>query len=104
MGKSFYRQRVEARLCAEAAQSALTIILKLVISGLTSVMMIVLSIVNLQFRGLCVSISLRLVLRIMAAYVMLAVWSSSTAVVNFHLVGVSVPIRQLTRYSSEYYL
>jgi len=66
-------------------------------------MMIVLSTVNLQFQGLFVSISLRLVLRIMGAYVMLIVWPSSTAIVNFHLVGVSVSIRQITRYSSEYY-
>ena len=103
VGKSFYRQRKEAWLHAETAQSALTSILKLVISGLTSVMMIVLCTVNLQFQGLFVSISLRLVLRIMGAYVMLTVWSSSTAIVNFHLVGVSVSIRQITRYSSEYY-
>ena len=82
VGKSFYRQEEEARLHTETAQSARTIILKLVISGLTSVMMTVLSTVNLQIQGWFVSISLRPFLRIVAAYVMVIVWSSSTTIVT----------------------
>ena len=70
-GKSFYRW-----LHAETAQSALTVILKLVISGLTSVILIVLSTINLQFRGRFVPISLRLILGIVAACVMATVCSS----------------------------
>ena len=53
----------------------LTVMLKLVIGGLTSIVFIVLSTVNLQFQGRFVSILLRPVLR-MAAYVMATVWSS----------------------------
>ena len=61
-----------------------------------------LSIVNLQFQGRFVPISLRPVLRIVAAYVML---QPGHHVVNFfHLVRVSVSTRQLTGYGSEYYL
>ena len=63
-------------LRAETAQSALTVILKLVISGLTSVILIVLTAVNLQFQGQFVSHFLRPVLKIVAAYVMTIVWSS----------------------------
>ena len=44
-------------LHAERAQAALTVILKLVIGGLTSVILIVISTVNLQFQGWFVSIS-----------------------------------------------
>ena len=44
-------------LHAETAQSALTVILKLVIDGLTSVILVVISTVNLQFQGWFVSIS-----------------------------------------------
>ena len=53
----------------------LTVILKLVIGGLTSIVFIVLSTVNLQFQGRFVSIFLRPVLG-MAGYVMATVWSS----------------------------
>ena len=60
----------ERRLHAETSQSALTIILKLVISGLISVIFIVLSTVNLQFQGWFVPISLRPAFTILAAYVM----------------------------------
>ena len=63
-------------LHAETAQPTLTVILKLVISGLTSVTLIVLSTVNLQFQGQFVPISLRSILRIVAAYVTVTVWSS----------------------------
>ena len=61
---------------AGTAQSSLTVILKLVISDLTSVILNVLGTVNLQFQGRFVSIFLRPVLRIPAAYVMVTVWSS----------------------------
>ena len=64
------------RLHEETAQSALTVILKLVTGGLTSVILIVLGAVNLHFQGQFVSISLRPVLGIVAAYVMATVWSS----------------------------
>ena len=57
-------------------QSALTVIFKLVLSGLTSVILIVLSTINLQFQGQLVAISLRPVLRIVAAYAVGTVWSS----------------------------
>ena len=57
-------------------QSALIVILKLVISGLTSIIWIVLDTVSVQFQGPFVPISLRPVLRIVAAYVRTTVWSS----------------------------
>jgi len=60
-------------LWAETAQSALTVILKLVIGGLTSVIFIVLGTVNLHFQGWFVSISLRPVLGTAAAFVMATV-------------------------------
>ena len=63
-------------LHVETAQSSLTGILKLVIGGLTNVILIVLGTVNLQFQGWFVSISLRPILRIVAAYVMATAWSS----------------------------
>ena len=40
-------------LHAETAQSALTVIFKLVISGLTSVILVVSGIVDLQFQSQC---------------------------------------------------
>lgn len=57
------------RGCLQKQQSALTVILKLVLSGLTSISFAVLGAVNLQFQGQSVSSSLRPILRIMAAYV-----------------------------------
>ena len=63
-------------LCAEVAQSSLRVIFKLVISGLTSIILIVLGTVNLQFQGQFVPVSLWSVLRIMAAHVLGTVWSS----------------------------
>ena len=61
--------------CAKAAQSSLTVILKLIISGLTSVILFVSGTVNLQFQGPFVPISLWSVLRIVAAHVLSTVWS-----------------------------
>ena len=62
-------------LHAETAQSAVTVVLLLVIGGLTSVILIVLSTVSLQFQGWFVPISLRPVLGIVAAYVVATAWS-----------------------------
>jgi len=55
----------------ETAQSAL-IILKLVIGGLTNVILIVLGTINLQFQDWVISISLRSVLRTVEAYYVMA--------------------------------
>ena len=63
-------------LHAETAQLALTVSFGLVIGGLTSVILVVLGTVNLQFQGQFASISLKPVLEIVAAYVMITVWSS----------------------------
>ena len=61
-------------LYTETVQSALTGILKLVMGGLTSIIMIVLGTVNLQFQGWFVSISLSSILRIVAADITATVW------------------------------
>ena len=63
-------------LHAEAAQSSLTVILRLVISGLTSIILVVLGTVNPQFQGALVPISLRSALRIVVAHILGTVWSS----------------------------
>ena len=63
-------------LHAETAQSVLTVFLKMVIRGLISIILIVLSTVNLQFQGWFVPISLGPVLRTVAPYVMAKVWLS----------------------------
>ena len=68
-GESFYRQSGGGRVHAETAQLSLTIIFKLVISGLTSTILIVLGTVNLHFQGPFVPISLQSILRIVAAHV-----------------------------------
>ena len=52
-----------------------TVIWKLVIGGLTSVILVILGTVNLQFQGRFVLISLKLILGTVAAYVMAIVWS-----------------------------
>ena len=67
--------------------SQLTVTLKLVIRGLTSGILTVLSAVNLQFQDWFVSISLRLILRIVTADITATVWSSCRQLL--HLVGVS---------------
>ena len=54
-------------LYTKTAQSTLTVIKKLVISGLINIIFIVLSPVNFQFQGALVPIALRPVLGIMAA-------------------------------------
>ena len=67
--------------------SRLTVTLKLVIRDLTSGTLTVLSAVNLQFQDWFVSISLRLILRIVTADITAIVWSSCRQLL--HLVGVS---------------
>ena len=64
-GKSFYRQRQGAT--CRTAQSALTVILRLISSGLTSIILLVLGTVNLQLQGWFISVSLRPILGIAAA-------------------------------------
>ena len=63
-------------LHAETAQSSLTVTLKFVISGLTSIILVVLGTVTLQFQGALVPISLRSALRIVAAHILGTVWPS----------------------------
>ena len=60
-------------LHSETAQSALTVILTLVIRGLPSIILIVLSAVSLHFQGRFVPISLRQILGIAGACVMATV-------------------------------
>ena len=80
------------------AQSALKVTLKLVMRCLVSITLIGLRTVHLQFQGLSVRISLRLVLRI----AQLTLWLQSGHHVNIsHPVGVSVFTRQLTGHGSE---
>ena len=62
-------------LHAETAQSAQTVNLKLIISGLTSVIVIALGTVSLQFQDQFVSISLRQILGTVAARIVIAVQS-----------------------------
>ena len=59
----------------KTAQTFLTVIFKLVVSGLTSSILIVLDTVNLQFQGPFIPISLMPVLGAVAAYVIAMVWS-----------------------------
>ena len=55
-------------------QSAPTVVFRLVTGGLTSIILIVLGTVNLQFQGWFVSISLSSILRIVAADITATVW------------------------------
>ena len=82
----------------ETAQSALTVVFTLAISGLTSIR----DTVNLQFQDRFVSVSLRPVLRVVAAYVMAIVRSLCSE--PLHLVSISISVRQLVGYGSEHYL
>ena len=61
-------------LHAERAHSALTVLLKLGLSGLIGNLLIVLNTMNLQFQGRFAHISFRLILGSVAAYVMASVW------------------------------
>ena len=89
-------------LHAEIAQPSLAGILMLGISGLVSVILIILGTVSLQFHGRFASISLKPVLRIVAAYVMVTAWSSRNYLL--HMVRVSASVRQLTGYGTAYNL
>ena len=73
-GNSLYRLREGLQL--ETAQSAPTVVLKLSTRGLTSVTLMVLGAVDLQFQGRFVPVSLRPVFRIVAVYVTATAWSS----------------------------
>ena len=72
VGESINRVR-GGGLHAETAQSSLTVIFKLVISGLTSIILIVLGTVNLQFQSPFVPVSLQSVLGTVAAHVLAVV-------------------------------
>ena len=87
-------------LHAEATQLSLVVIFRLVVSGLTSIILVVLGTVNLQFQGPFVPVSLRPVLGIVAAHVLGSlVFKQLTSPP-----GALVSLRQLTEYGSEYYL
>ena len=74
--RAFIDLQTEGGLHAETARSARTVILKLVQRWSDSIILIVLSTVNLQFLGRFVPISLRPILGMVAVYVMATVWSS----------------------------
>ena len=79
----------------------LTVIFKCVISDLPSVTLVVLGTVNARFQSQFVSISLKPVLGIVAAYIMGMVIMGHLVIMYFFLlVGVSVSMRYITRYSS----
>ena len=73
----------------ETAQSALTVIFTLAISGLTSIR----DAVNLPFQDRFVSVSLRPALRVVAAYIMAMVQPSCSE--PLHLVSISISVRRL---------
>ena len=64
------------QLHAVTVHSSLPVIFRLVVGGLTSVILVVLGIVNLQLQGPFVPISLKSLLGIVAVYVLGTVWSS----------------------------
>ena len=77
-GVRAFIDRVEAEGChVESASSSLTIMFKLVISGQTNIILVVLGAVNLQFWGPFSPVSLQSILaRIVAAQVVGTAWSS----------------------------
>ena len=75
-GESFYRQSQGWGATCRNSTVISNSHPQLVISGLTSTILVVLGTVYLQFRGVLVPISLRSLLRIVAAQVLSAVWSS----------------------------
>ena len=78
-GKSFYRRGAGVGgLHAETSTAISDSHLPLLISGLSSITLVVLGTVNLQFRDPFVLISLRPILGIVAALIMGTVWSSSS--------------------------
>ena len=100
MGKSFYRLRE-----GSACRNSTGISDRYLDAGhqwLVSVILIILGTVSLQFHGRFVSISLKPVLRIVAAYVIVTAWSSCNYLLP--MVRVSASVRQLTGYGSAYNL
>ena len=92
-------------LHTETTQSALTVSFKLVIHGMTSVILLFLDTINLQFQGQFVSLFPFLWGQFSELWDFMLWVQSGHHVVNFfYLVEVSVSIGQLTDYSSEYYL
>ena len=87
---------------SQKIQSAPTVILKLGIGNLTSIILVVLGIVNLQFQGPFVSIFRGKLLELRQHMSWLQ--SGHGVVKLFHLVGVSVTVRQLTGHGLEYHL
>ena len=97
VGKSFHRRR---GLHAETAQSALMVILKLVTGGLTSIILIVLSTVNLRPRVCLFPFPQG---HFSELWQLMSWLQPGHHVVNlFHLVGLSVSVTQLASYGSEY--
>ena len=88
--ESFHRQSE-----GEKQYSQLTVIFELVIAGLTSLILVALSTVNLRFQGPFVPISLWSLLRIMVAYVLVVIMQLTSSP------RVLVSIRRLTGYGSE---
>ena len=87
-------------LHAETAPPSLTIIFRLVISGLTSIILVVLGTINLQFQGPFVPISLCPTQNCGGScpgYSLVIMWLTFPP-------GIPVPVRQLPGYGSEYYL
>ena len=74
VGKNFYRQREGASYRKSTVSSDSH--LQLVMDGLTRVLLVVSSSVNLLFHGWLVLISLRTILGTVAACIMATVWSS----------------------------
>ena len=72
-------------LQAETAQSSLTVIFRLVISGLTSIIMMVLGTVNLQFR-----VDLFLCSQFLELWQLRFLFQSGHHVVNFSIRGFSI--------------
>ena len=98
-GESFYRQSWAEGWCPSRNSIVVSNShLQIIISGLISIILIVLGTVNLQFQGSFVSISLRSILRIVAAH------GYSLLIMLTSPLGVLVFIRPLTGYGSEYYL
>ena len=76
-GESFYRQSWAEGWCPSRNSIVISIShLQIIISGLISIILIVLGTVNLQFQTPFVHISLRAILEIVAAHVLGTVWSS----------------------------
>ena len=76
VGESFYRQSCSGEVTCRNSTVISNSHLQLVISGLTSIIWVVLGTVTLHFQGAFVPISLWSGLRIVAAHVLDTVWSS----------------------------